>query len=167
MNSKVIIGVVVVALLIGGAVYYNTRSVDRPSMEEPLELGQPVFDGDGEFVDEMIVASPEAGLTPPVVDETAGIAEPVVKSFTITGSNFQFSPAELRVKQGDTVRLTFVNGSGVHDWKLDEFSAATKVLQNGEQETIEFVADRAGEFEYYCSVGNHREMGMKGTLIVE
>lgn len=25
----------------------------------------------------------------------------------------------------------------------------------------------AGEFEFYCSIGNHRQMGMKGVLRVE
>jgi len=33
--------------------------------------------------------------------------------------------------------------------------------------SVEFVADQEGAFEYYCSVGNHRQQGMKGTLIVE
>ncbi|MEY4731380.1 MAG: hypothetical protein RL681_326, partial [Candidatus Parcubacteria bacterium] len=46
------------------------------------------------------------------------------------------------------------------------FNAATKVLTDGQSETIEFVANKAGTFEYYCSVGSHRQMGMKGTLTV-
>jgi plastocyanin len=74
----------------------------------------------------------------------------------------------MRVNRGDTVRVTFINERGTHDWSIDEFAlAGTAVLQEGEQETIEFIADQAGEFEYYCSVGNHRELGMVGTLIVE
>jgi plastocyanin len=32
---------------------------------------------------------------------------------------------------------------------------------------IEFVANKKGKFEYYCSVGEHRAMGMKGNLVVE
>ncbi len=73
----------------------------------------------------------------------------------------------MTVKKGDTVKITFKNSGGMHDWKIDEFSAGTKVLQVGQQETIQFVADKAGTFEYYCSVGQHRAMGMKGSLIVQ
>lgn len=90
-----------------------------------------------------------------------------VKSFTVDASNFAFSLKEMKVKQGDRVRIVFNNQSGFHDWKIDEFDAATKQLQAGQSETVEFVADKTGTFEYYCSVGQHRAMGMKGNLIVE
>lgn len=90
-----------------------------------------------------------------------------VKEFTVTGENFRFSLGEMKVRKGDTVRVTFKSTAGFHDWTIDEFHAATKQLTAGGQETVSFVADRAGRFEYYCSVGTHRQMGMKGTLIVE
>ncbi|KKT09719.1 MAG: Plastocyanin [candidate division WWE3 bacterium GW2011_GWB2_43_22] len=56
---------------------------------------------------------------------------------------------------------------GTHDLRLDEFNVATKLLKAGETDTVEFTADKAGVFEYYCSVGEHRKMGMVGTLTVE
>ncbi|MCI0565693.1 plastocyanin/azurin family copper-binding protein [bacterium] len=56
---------------------------------------------------------------------------------------------------------------GVHDWKIDEFNAATKKNHSDETDAIEFVADKTGTFEYYCSVGDHRTRGMKGILVVE
>ncbi|MFN2312139.1 MAG: plastocyanin/azurin family copper-binding protein, partial [Spirochaetia bacterium] len=33
-------------------------------------------------------------------------------------------------------------------------------------QTVEFVADRAGSFEFYCSVPGHRQAGMYGTFVV-
>jgi plastocyanin len=90
-----------------------------------------------------------------------------MKEFTVTGKNFSFAPAAMTVNKGDRVRITFVNDSGTHDLVIDEFNARTKVIQGGAQETIEFVADKTGSFEYYCSIGKHREMGMKGTLTVK
>lgn len=90
-----------------------------------------------------------------------------LREFTVEGGNFNFSMAEIKVNQGDTVRITFVNKEGFHDLKLDEFNVATKQIKTGESETIEFVADKAGTFEYYCSVGSHRAQGMVGKLIVE
>lgn len=101
----------------------------------------------------------------------AGSSDVVI--FRITASHLRFflddveSP-ELRVKQGDTVRIEFVNEEGFHDFVVDEFAGAkTAQLQAGNSETIEFVADEKGTFEYYCSVGQHRANGMFGKLIVE
>lgn len=93
---------------------------------------------------------------------------PIVKEFTIEGlDDFSFSPNEISVNEGDTVRIRFVNsGEMPHDLVINELGVATDVLQGGEEEVIEFVADRAGTFEFHCSVGQHREFGMFGTLIV-
>lgn len=86
----------------------------------------------------------------------------------VGATEFSFTPDEIRVNQGDTVRIVFSNtGTMMHDWTLDEFNAATKTIGPGETDTIEFVANKTGEFEFYCSVGNHRAQGMVGTLIVE
>ena len=90
-----------------------------------------------------------------------------VKEFTVVGDDFAFDTKEIKVNKGDTVRITFENKEGFHDWVIDEFKAKTKQIKAGEKETIEFIADKAGTFEYYCSVGQHRKMGMKGNLIVQ
>ena len=89
-----------------------------------------------------------------------------VVSFTVEGKNFSFAPSSMQVKKGDTVRVTFKNVGGFHDFVIDELSVATKQINTDESTTVEFVADKAGSFEYYCSVGNHRERGMVGTLTV-
>ena len=90
-----------------------------------------------------------------------------VKELTVTGSNFAFAPKTLTVNKGDTVKITFVNSGGFHDLKIDEFNVATQKINGGAQEVVTFVADKAGTFEYYCSVGTHRQMGMVGTLTVK
>lgn len=95
-----------------------------------------------------------------------------LKTFVVTAGNFKFfmdgvENPEITVKQGDRVRIEFVNEEGFHDWVLDEFNARTKQLTAGNSETIEFVATTKGTFEYYCSVGEHRAMGMKGVFVVE
>lgn len=55
----------------------------------------------------------------------------------------------------------------MHDFVIDELNVKTKIVKDGESETVEFTPDQTGTFEFYCSVGQHRQMGMKGTLIVE
>ncbi len=89
------------------------------------------------------------------------------RSFTVSGENFEFSPDSIVVKKGDTVRLTFRSIGGSHDLRIEDYEIGTKVLANGAQETLTFEADTAGTFAYYCSVGNHRAMGMEGTLTVQ
>ena len=85
----------------------------------------------------------------------------------IEGKNFEFTLKEIRVKKGDKVRIDFTSTQGFHDWVVDEFNAKTKQINTGNNSSVEFVADKTGTFEYYCSVGNHRVQGMVGKLIVE
>ena len=94
------------------------------------------------------------------------------KIFVLTGENFKFKldgkvAPDLVVNEGDTVRIEFTSTSGFHDWTISEFDAATKRVNSGESTFVEFVADKKGTFEYFCSVGSHRSLGMKGNLIVQ
>lgn len=109
-------------------------------------------------------------MTPPVsptASSTPSVQQVSIKSFTIKGLDFSFNVKEIKVKMGDTVKLTFQNTEGFHDWRVDEFNAFTKQIGIGKEDTITFIADKVGTFEYYCSVGQHRAMGMVGKLIVE
>ncbi len=95
-----------------------------------------------------------------------------VKTFVLTGENFKFvmdgeDNPTLTVNEGDTVRIEFSSIDGFHDWVVDEFDAATAKVWAPNSTYVEFVAGKKGTFEYYCSVGQHRQMGMKGNLVVE
>lgn len=109
--------------------------------------------------------------TAPTTEPSMGTSD--VKTFVMTGENFKFvmngeDNPTLTVQQGDRVRIEFSSTDGFHDWVVDEFSAATEKVRPEDGVTVvEFTADQAGEFEYYCSVGSHRANGMWGTLIVE
>jgi len=83
--------------------------------------------------------------------------------FDITAKNFSFSVVEIRVRKGGRVKINLKVGEGLHDWVVDELDARTIRAGGGSNTSVEFVADKAGTFEYYCSVGSHRQMGMVGT----
>ncbi len=105
-------------------------------------------------------------------DADAAVSSAVTATFKLTGENFKFlmdgkENPELRVKKGDRVRIEFTSTQGFHDWVVDEFNASTKQVWAVNSTFVEFVADKKGTFDYYCSVGRHREMGMKGNLVVE
>jgi len=89
-----------------------------------------------------------------------------VKEFIIEGQNFEFSDTVLSVARGDTVRIVFRSVQSFHDWRIEGFNTGTRRITAGQQATVEFVADQAGTFEFFCSVGNHRQLGMRGTLTV-
>ena len=152
MNGRYIgiIIVLVVVALAGGFWLASTPQVaTTPVLNEEASIGE---NADGN------IATSTATSTP-----TTGEVEAVV---TVSGSNFALAPVALTVKKGQKVTIVFKNSGGVHDLKIDEFGVATKRLQSGEEETVTFIADKVGSFEYYCSVGSHRAMGMKGTLTV-
>lgn len=110
---------------------------------------------------------------PPATTETSPPAA-AVKEFTMTSfyevvdgqPKPQFSMKEITVKKGDKVRIKVTNTKGNHDFNIDEYNIrqATPLDQ---EVTIEFTADQAGEFVYYCSTPNHRALGQWGTLKVE
>ncbi len=114
-----------------------------------------------------------SGATDPVFKKSTLItvsptpSTAVSVSFDIKGLNYSYDVKEIKVKLNDTVKINFINTEGMHDLKIDEFNVATKIIKTGESETVEFVANKTGTFEYYCSVGQHRANGMWGKLIVE
>ena len=108
----------------------------------------------------------ESGAVPGENTAASAAAEAGVTT-ELTAENFTFSVTEIRAKKGQKVTVAITNKEGVHDFNLDEFKIKTGMIAAGATKRVEFVADKVGTFEYYCSVGNHRQMGMKGKLIVE
>lgn len=155
MNRNLIIGIVVVIVVIGAG-WFLLKDQMMPATA-PETMDQTALPSDSS----MMEASPVG-----MMESTDSAAEGV-KEFTITGSNFKFDMSEIRVKAGDTVKITFKNSQGFHDFVIEEFNVAIKQGNGPSEETVTFVADKAGTYEFYCSVGQHRAMGMKGNLIVE
>ncbi len=156
--NKIIIAVIVL-LAWGGALLFAKKPARSVPENEPVAA-----ENETAGTDTPTAPTAEEMKTTTVENE---ITAPAVKEFTVRGSSFMFDPATIAVNLGDTVKITFKNSGGMHDWKIDEFGAATKKIKTGEEEALEFVANKAGTFEYYCSVGDHRTKGMKGTLTVQ
>lgn len=100
----------------------------------------------------------------PTVTQEAQVPNKV--KIEVEGSSFKFSPTNITVKKGEAVTIVFKNAGGIHDFVIDEFNVKTAQIQGGAMEEVTFTPDKAGTFEFYCSVGNHRAMGMVGTLTV-
>ena len=163
MNKTVLITILSIVVIAG--VFFmagkNNSAQDSAKNTNTTEVGEnqsSPLNPSGQSAQD--VAEPNGGA---IAEQT----DSEVKEFVVDGFNFGFSLSEIRVKKGDRVRIVFKNTGGYHDFNIDELNVKTKIINTGEQETVEFVADKVGEFEYYCSVGNHRELGMRGKFIVE
>ena len=87
---------------------------------------------------------------------------------TVAGSEYDFDPAELVVKAGDRVTVTFHNrGTIPHTFTLPAAQADTGSVAAGASAAVSFSAPAPGSHEFLCSFGGHLEAGMVGTLLVE
>lgn len=92
---------------------------------------------------------------------TGNVVNNQVKEFTLDASRFKYSPEVIEVNKGDEVKIIVNNIDTIHGIRIPDFNVKG---ENG----VEFTADKAGEFEFYCTVfcgDQHREM--KGKIIVK
>lgn len=157
MNKYLPVLAVIAVLIVGGVLFLSSKKT-----ENPVQNSTPAMEEKKNVTTDNATGNQTANSTSNSTSEAGKTVEVTVKA-----ANFAFNPTEIKVKKGDTVKITLSNKEGFHDWNLDEFNAATKKINAGASDTVTFVADKTGTFEYYCSVGNHRQMGMKGNLIVE
>ncbi len=80
--------------------------------------------------------------------------------------DFKFSTDTLRVKPGETITIRLDNADdGPHSLDIDELNVHTLMPSKSTSLAI-FKAETPGEYTFYCAVGNHRQAGMVGKLIV-
>ena len=153
MNKTILSLCLIIIVIVGGAYLVNKTPVstsDDKSLPPPVVVVPMVNTVDESSKD---ISRPTDNVAP-------------TKEFTVSGANFSFTPSALAVNKGDRVKITFKNVEGFHDLRINEFGVATQKIRGEAEEVVEFTADKIGDFEYYCSVGSHRAMGMKGTLSV-
>lgn len=106
---------------------------------------------------------------PPFPSENINQSNPQnIKTFTVEGSEFSFTPKTLSIKTGEKVKITFINtGSAPHTFTIDGI-IDTGVVQPGAKSIVEFNGpSQKGSYPIYCSVGQHKAQGMEGSLMVE
>ncbi|MFH1282184.1 MAG: YHS domain-containing protein [bacterium] len=90
-----------------------------------------------------------------------------IKEFKLEAYQFGFEPERIVVSKGDIVRLLATSRDVNHGVSIKEYDINVPV-KKGEVTKIEFIAEKAGEFEILCSVycgKGHRKM--KAYFIVE
>jgi plastocyanin len=106
----------------------------------------------------------------PEKEHTRTATAPANGAVRVVGTEYKFDPGTIEVRGAGTLRVTLVNdGSLAHDFTL---------MKDGREigGTPPFPPDQSksvrlrvapGEYQYICTVGDHAELGMKGTLKVE
>ena len=115
----------------------------------------------------LTILSAASARTVAQVAKDAGTPTPGVHEIQVTLRKFEFSPGSLRVRKGEQVKLIMAAADHDHGFKLDDFNINQKIPK-GTTVVVEFMADKAGTFQFRCSsVCGLGHKNMKGTLVVE
>jgi plastocyanin len=87
---------------------------------------------------------------------------------SIKMSEYNISPSIISIDaHKDTTFILKNLGFTTHNFVVEELDIYSGVIPPGESKTITFTAEEPGEYDFYCSIGNHRDNGMEGILIVK
>ncbi len=106
------------------------------------------------------------GTTETTKIDTSSFSGNVIE-VNIQAYKYGFEPSTIVVTQGDLVRITAESIDVPHGLAISGYNV-DMYLNGLESETVEFVADKAGTFNFYCSVPcGSGHSAMQGVLIVE
>jgi plastocyanin len=81
-----------------------------------------------------------------------------------------FDPSTASVQAGTLLHVTFSNGDALpiqHNLVFDNGIGKSDSIASGDSVTFDVaVPAKAGDIHFYCSIGDHRDRGMEGTLTV-
>ncbi len=149
--KKIIVVLIILVLLV--LVGCGTKEAVAPAQAsaKTIEVAEPA-DSDE--------AAPATELSPKP-------AAAQIREITLTAKKWEFEPSTIEVNKGDRVVLTITSEDVKHGFAIDDFGVAI-TLEPGKTITTEFIADKTGTFDFYCSVycgSGHG--GMVGKLVVK
>jgi plastocyanin len=98
------------------------------------------------------------------------VTAPASGAVRVVAKEYSFDPARIVMRGPGTLRVTLVNeGSLAHNLRLmkdgDE-PDGTPSFPAGESRSARLRVE-SGSYEFTCTVGDHAELGMRGTLEVD
>ena len=98
------------------------------------------------------------------------VTAPAGGTVRVVAKEYSFDPSTIVMKQPGALRLTLDNrGSLAHDIKVEKDGrviGGTPPFPAGESRSAS-VRLASGTYEFICTVGDHAELGMKGTVKVD
>lgn len=122
----------------------------------------------GAKVEDRASVMPTSSHSPIIFTLRTGIAEGRMVYIGVGGDIDHKVNPTLTVHEGETVQINLVNGEGAqHDAVIEQYAARSAVVSGkNASSTFSFVANKVGEFDYYCSIPGHRQAEMQGLLQV-
>jgi len=125
-----------------------------------------------------------AAATLAIASAQAGQGQGEAQAIEVSAKKYEFSPAEIHVKNGTHVQLRVTATDRDHGMEFDVYAKGSNKkgdpglvfsiakpsfkLPKAEAQTIEFDAKQPGTYEWHCAVfcgiGHH---GMKGQIVVD
>lgn len=102
-------------------------------------------------------------------EQATGPAGAPVATVEVSATDFEFTPANPGVQEAGIVAFELTNdGQATHALEVEgpDGEVETKALQPGEKQTIKANLDRPGRYTWYCPIGDHRQRGMDGFVLV-
>jgi cytochrome c oxidase subunit 2 len=88
------------------------------------------------------------------------------REFSVVARDYRFSPNRIEVTQNDLVKLTIQSEDVAYSLTIDEYRVSKRVPAGGTT-TLEFRADRTGNFSFYSNLtSDARHAEMRGELVV-
>jgi PQQ system protein len=87
----------------------------------------------------------------------------------LSETEFKIDPANPAVKKAGSVTIDVKNdGQIVHALEVEgpNGEAKTQPIPGGQSAKLTVDLSKPGTYEMYCPIGNHKAMGMKGTIVV-
>ena len=101
--------------------------------------------------------------------ESASAAAPTPVTLQATEVDFAIELPQTELAAGSYTIEVANEGDATHDLVIEDAGgnevAASEVIAPGQSGTVE-VSLQPGEYVFYCSIGNHREMGMEVAVTV-
>jgi plastocyanin len=99
------------------------------------------------------------------------VTAPADGAVRVIAKEYSFDPSTILMRGPGTLRVTLENdGSLAHNLKVTrdgEELGGTPSFPGGESRSARVRVVESGSYELVCTVGDHAELGMKGTLKVE
>ena len=106
--------------------------------------------------------------TAPAETIAAPTGDPV-ETLSVRETEYKLDPLDAEVSKSGVIELDVSNdGSIVHSLEVagPDGEVETDLIDSGDSASLK-VDLPPGEYAWYCPIGNHRELGMDGTLTVE
>lgn len=162
-----IIGIIVLAVIIAGAVWYKISPDSFKSVFSPAIIGEPksettdinknsAFPTRKEVPANVSVPEPgsnganaDVAVPKSSIPAAPGLEDKKLRTFDIVASGGKYSPSTIIVNIGDTVHVNFKAEDNVYDIFFPDYGLYQQAKQ-GETRIVEFGATTDGQFSFYC-----------------